>query len=208
MKTLLAWILGVGVLTTLSACDDGGGTCANAAACGGDIVGSWKITSSCISFDASSMVPNMGCPGLTSRASGFQVTGSGTYAADMTYTGTTTLTGNVVVTVPASCLMQQGITLTCAQLQQALQADMDTTEFSSVTCAGSGGCSCTMVMVPQTSSGSGTYTTTGAGLLTEMETGGDTSQSDYCVKGTTLTVSPRAMPGMTGVSGTITLTKQ
>jgi hypothetical protein len=209
MKILSVCFLGA--ITVLSSCGGGGGggsTCSNAAACGGSIVGSWKITSSCVTVDTSSMVPDMDCPSATGMAEGFKVTGSVSYAADLTYTSNTTVSGTVVVTLPASCLMQQGITLSCAQLQQGLQAAATDAGFSSATCTGSSGCTCKLALAPQASTTSGTYTTTAAGLLTETETGGDASQSDYCVKGTALTVSPHTMAGMDGLSGTITLAKQ
>lgn len=211
MKMTSVLFLGLGALAVLSSCgggsSNGGGTCSSAAACGGNIVGSWMITSSCITVDTSSMMPEVDCPGATGSAEGFKITGTATYGADMTYTENSTMSGTVVVNLPSSCLMQQGLTLTCAQVQQVLQLAIAGSEFSSATCTGSSGCTCKMVLVPQMSTETGTYTATTAGLLTQMATGGDTSQSDYCVKGTTLTESPRAMGGMNGVSGTITLTK-
>jgi len=56
-----------------------------------------------------------------------------------------------------------------------------------------------------------TYSTTAAGVLTETATGGTPNDSDYCIKGTTLSLSPHAgssMAGQGSTSGTITLTKQ
>jgi len=55
------------------------------------------------------------------------------------------------------------------------------------------------------------YSTTPAGLLTKTATGGTPDESDYCVKGKTLTVSTHTGSGMAGqasIAGTITLTKQ
>ena len=74
-------------------------------------------------------------------------------------------------------------------------------------CTGSSSCTCTETIASQTSSETGTYTTTAAGLLTDTPTGGTASQTDYCVKGTTMTQSPHAGSTMMGVnlSGTITL---
>jgi hypothetical protein len=48
-------------------------------------------------------------------------------------------------------------------------------------------------------------------VLTETAMGGTPDDSDYCVKGTTFTLSPHAgstMAGQGSTSGTITLTKQ
>jgi hypothetical protein len=52
----------------------------------------------------------------------------------------------------------------------------------------SGGCACTFSGASQTVSNAGTYTTTGAGLLTQTPTGGAPDDSDYCAKGSTLTL--------------------
>jgi hypothetical protein len=72
------------------------------------------------------------------------------------------------------------------------------------------GCTCTAVVTPEEAIVGGTYTTTAAGLLTETGPT-DVSLSDYCVKGTTLTISPHpgsAMAGQSDLLSTITATKQ
>lgn len=213
MENLVNRLLGLAVVTMLAGCGGSSdGMCGNTAACGGNIVGAWKITNSCISVDVSSMADGFDCPGGTAVPSGFKITGNVTYSADMTYATNTTVSGNVIVTMPSTCLMEGGITLTCGQLQQGVQASLAGTPFTSATCSASGsGCACTLVLSPQASTSTGTYTTTAAGLLTETEAGGTPDRSDYCVKGSSLTISPEAgasMMGQDGVSGTITLTKQ
>jgi hypothetical protein len=137
------------------------------------------------------------------------MTGNFDFRADLTYSANATQIGTVITTLPASCLMQSGVTLSCAQLDDGLQARLADSSYSSATCAVSAGngCACTLVMLPQASSASGTYTTTGAGVLTQAPAGGSTESSNYCVKGSTLTVSPAASD-MSGVAGSITLTKQ
>jgi hypothetical protein len=68
--------LGLWALALLAGCGgSSGGTCGTAAACGGAVVGTWKITSSCISIDTSGIM-NMDCPGETSSASGVAITGT------------------------------------------------------------------------------------------------------------------------------------
>lgn len=187
--------------------DDSDG-CANAAACGGDIVGAWQISSTCLTFDSSTM-SNDDCPGQTTRVADWDMTGNFNFNADLTYSANATQTGTVVTTLPASCLMRQGITLSCAQLEDALQANLADSGFSSGTCSVSAGngCACTIVTLPQSSNASGTYTTSGSGVLTQTETGGSPDSSNYCVKGSTLTLSPTASE-MSGVAGSLTLTKQ
>jgi hypothetical protein len=147
------------------------------------------------------------CPTATVRSSGLTITGSITYNADGTYSSTSTVGGSIYVTLPPSCLTSNGVTLTCDQLNQAAQSNP--TPGLTLHCTGSSSCGCTETLANQTSSETGTYTTTAAGLLTDTPTGGTVGQSDYCVKGTTMTQSPHAGSTMMGqtVSGTITLTK-
>jgi hypothetical protein len=161
----------------------------------------------------SSMMGSSDCPEQTVSTSGLKIDGTVTYGGDQTYDSSLTLSGNVVLTLPASCLTRQDVTITCSQIEQSLQSSLPTSDFSSGTClAAGGGCRCTLVLTPTTSSGDGTYTTTGAGLLTQTDsTNGTPDSSDYWVRGNTRSVSPHADSGMAGTqsaSGTITLARQ
>jgi hypothetical protein len=186
---------------------DGSGTCGNSAACGGNVVGTWKITSSCVSVNASASTMNSQCPGETVSSSNVRVSGSVTYNADGTYTSTGTTSGFITVNIPQSCLTINGVTVTCAQITQASQANP--TAGVTLNCSGTSGCTCTESIADQTSDETGTYTTTAAGVLTQTPTSGTASSDDYCVKGTTMTLSPHADSTMMTqiASGTITLTK-
>jgi hypothetical protein len=201
---LLVACLGVLASTGLSACGGGAGTCGNTAACGGDLVGTWKVTSSCVTINAT-MFDDM-CPTASVRTSDVSVKGSMTFNADLTYTSTATLMGKAVITLPASCLTGPGGTVTCAQLNALFALDPST---AGVTCVGTSSCTCTGPLSDAPSNETGTYTTTAAGILTQTATGGTPEESAYCVKGTTLTDSPSGASTMMGQeSGTITLTKQ
>jgi len=193
------------VALAASGCGSSGGTCSNTAACGGAVVGTWTITSSCVSESASML--DSQCPTATASGSNLTISGSITYNADGTYSSTSTVSGSVSVTLPPSCLTTNGVTLTCAQLNQLFQSNP--TAGVTLNCTGTSSCACTETLASQTSSETGTYTTTAAGLLTNTPTGGTVSQTDYCVKGTTMTQSPHAGSAMMGqtIAGTITLTK-
>ncbi len=214
MRRLIQGLVGIGVCLFVSACagtskdstKDSGGKCLNAAGCGGNIVGTWKIASSCLTIDPASIM-NMSCPGETTSTSGLKYSGTVTYAADMTYTTNYTTSGNITFSLPASCLMQQGITLTCDQLSQALagQPMMMGTSSGSCSTASGGGCTCKIALSNVDSSASGTYTTTGSGSLTQTPMNGTVENDVYCVKGSTLTLSPS---DTANGSGTLTLTKQ
>jgi hypothetical protein len=169
------------------------------------------ITSSCVSASPSmSTMLDPQCPTASITGSSLKVTGTVVYKADMTYSSNATVSGSVTVTLPASCLMTMGITITCDQLNQVFAANPTIAPGAHCSPAGGGACACAVNIPSMASAEMGTYTTTAAGLLTETPTGGATTQSDYCVKGNTLTDSPHAGASMMGtpVSGTITLQKQ
>ncbi len=206
MRRLILGFLGAGVCLLVSACagtKESTGTCSNSAGCGGNIVGTWKITSSCVTVDLGDAM-NAECPGETTNSSGLKASGTVTYAADMTYTSSFTVTGNITLTLPASCLKRNNITLTCAQLTESLQSQMMMGAGSCSTASG-GGCSCKFPITGEPNSETGTYTTTGSGSLTQTQSTGETETDTYCVKGSTLTISPT---NNATTSGTLTLTKQ
>jgi len=205
MKTILS-VLGatcLAAMMVLSGCgDSGGGTCGNTPACGGDIVGAWTITSSCLSPGSPT---SAACQG-TNDVANIKLTGTITYNADMTYTANTMFSGSETVTLPLSCLTSSNSAATCDQLGELFMADPSS---QTATCSGTTTCSCKIVFSNETSMTTGTYSTTAAGVETDTPTVGDPSQSDYCVNGKTLTLSPHADATMMGqaIAGTITLTK-
>lgn len=216
MRRLILGLIGVSVCLFVPACggtsDGSDDKCPSAAACGGSLVGAWKITSSCLTIDLGAMMANTACPEQTAGAKNLKATGNVTFAADLSYTSALTLTYDVVINQPKTCLTKQNITLTCDQLQQGIEAQLAMTPFTSVSCAAAtgGGCTCTFRGASQTASEAGTYTTTEAGLLTQTPMSGAVDDSDYCVKGSTLTLSAHDSSSMTGatVSGTVKLTNE
>jgi hypothetical protein len=182
-----------------------GGSCGTVAACGGDIVAEWTIVDACLSASGSALFGDF-CPTATVDAAGLKASGTASYRADMTFDATITLSGSVAFVLPASCLTMQGITLTCAQLDQAVkQAMMDDPDPSiqSISCSGSGSCRCTAQMTPTTSPGSGTYSTSGSTLIENGATSGE-----YCVKGNELHLLTASMDmGSVALTGDIVLTK-
>jgi hypothetical protein len=210
MKKLVASFVCSLSLAFLAGCGGGsGGTCANSPACGGNIVGTWKITSACAS--ASPSMFDMSCPGA-SESGNLTATGTYTFNADMSYSTSVLVSGTVTVGLPASCLSMGGVTVTCDELNALFASGAGGMAAGSAHCSSAGSnCNCTISMTNSPQNDSGTYTTTAAGLLSLMAGGGATSeQDDYCVSGgTALTISPH--PGsamMGGVSGTIAFTKQ
>ncbi|HEY8922748.1 MAG TPA: hypothetical protein VIU64_00135, partial [Polyangia bacterium] len=132
-KTSFMVVLGLFALTAFTSCGgSSGNSCANAAACGGDIVGTWTIQSSCVSASASMFADS--CPTATVATSDLKITGSVVYKADLTYTSTSSMSGTATVHLPASCLTSGGVTVTCAQLTQLIAAKPD--PGVTVTCVG------------------------------------------------------------------------
>jgi hypothetical protein len=211
MKTKLSIACAV-LAVILAGCDDGSGltpgmlgTCHGAAGCGGDVVGTWSIASTCLAVDTSTFTAD--CPSATAHPDGYQITGMVTYDADLTFTMMTTLTGNVVAKYPAACLTPpNGAPVTCEQLRAGLLAPG---RYASVDCAADGtGCDCTFGMGTQSFTGTGTYKVIGSVLLA-----GTADESDYCVKsdGTAAFASHPGAPvmGHQGLTaGSLTLTKQ
>jgi hypothetical protein len=194
---------------TLAACNGGGlssGGCANTPSCGGNLVGTWKVTSTCVTETGPAGLDD--CPAATVTVSNVQFAGTETYNADLTYSSTGTVSEDAVISIPASCLMTQGITLTCDQVTQSLASQQ---VGDTITCKAAGaGCSCSVGVKSIASDDSGTYTVAGGVHTDTAQNPDDSDVDDFCVKGTTLTESPHSMTGMMGemLSGTITLTKQ
>ena len=167
------------VMTPLvSACGSSSGSCGKVTPCGGDVVGNYNISSSCINNAALNMmdvIPN--CTGATVNAAAVKVTGSGSFNADMTYSVTESLNASVSETIPASCLTTTSngitVTLTCAQVDQVIQqlVQMQPTMFQSAHCAGASSCTCSFVLAPQMMTETGTYVTSGTTLTTTSSTG-------------------------------------
>jgi hypothetical protein len=199
----------------LSGCGGGGGlstrstayeTCQKATACGGNIVGSWSIASTCVNDDLSKFTD--GCPGAFAQTKDYQVTGMISYSSGSTFTLTSTRTGKVAVRYPAACLTPpDGVEVTCSQLGAGLAAGG---KYDSVDCVSNGaGCDCTFGLTPEIVSGADMYSISADNVLSTA----DYDQSIYCVKGdgtatlSTLPTSP--VLGHQGLTGAfLTLTKQ
>jgi hypothetical protein len=178
-----------------------GGACPVPAACGGNLVGTWKILSSCGSIESNACPPSQS---ISVETSWVQVTY--TFAAD----GTLTLAGSGTTTeairYPVGCLLpvvDAGVAEACAAFQDliraaAQQADAGAplTSLVSFTCAmdGNGVCLCNEVLTVAPQTQTGTYKTSGD-QLTFIDLGADAGTSDasnvygdYCVSGNTLTI--------------------
>lgn len=174
----------VSVVALLAGCgssDGGGGSCGKVSPCGGSLVGTWTITSSCESV--SNFTFGAECPGATLDES--QVTSSGTmtFNADMTVTSSLSVSGTRRFSLPLAC----GEAAAVGSCDEYASLIVPAPPEATTTCPTVGSaCNCTMVYaVPTTSSGAGTYSAAG-NLVTLISPAGDPVDFGYCVQGNTL----------------------
>jgi hypothetical protein len=176
-------------------------SCATVSPCGGDIVGTWKVTQSCVTAtaDLSSV-----CAGASGELA-YMFSGTVTYNADRTYTSALSATVIADEHYPSGCAP---FGLTCAQLEQSGREAIDAGKITSYSCStdAAGACNCESV-IPETSSNTpGTYSTSGGMLGTTA--GGMTSTDSYCVQGGVLHEIPGPGDGGLTAMGDIAFTKQ
>jgi hypothetical protein len=175
--------------------DGGGGSCSVGEACGGDIVGTWNFSKYCLN---GMMSFEEFCPTATVDTSGIVPTGTAQFTASMTYMVNITLAGDFRVTLPSACLTQQGITITCDQLNQSYQmiiAQPDS-PFTSASCtAGGGGCRCAFGFRSTASTESGTYTISGNTVTTTNAADGMADTLGYCATANSLELIDPMMTG-------------
>jgi hypothetical protein len=182
-------------------------------ACGGDVVGSWDVTSSCLklSGEFNSRGTGLGCD--TFRVTGaIEVTGSLVMTADRKFRDYTTTTGDVTVNLDQMCLWMSGTWAQCNLISVAVEG----LGFASVMCADAadGGCRCpgkikqggNMGLIVATSENRGDYATKDNTITTGVNplTGADLQYS-YCVAGDKLTLTPKTTSPTT--TGSIILQK-
>jgi len=178
--------------------DGGSPACSAASPCGGDIVGTWTVTESCLSAseDLSSV-----CAGVSADIQ-FTFSGTTTYNADGTYTSATSGGGLTTYHYQTACVPGGD---TCDQLGQVLMA---IGMYSSASCAtdAAGVCNCAEVTASTSSTETGTYATSGSSLT--LTHAGATSTAPYCVQGNTLFEFNVPGDGGVTVTGSIELTRQ
>ena len=182
-------------------------SCSSVTPCGGDVVGTWTVASSCLKVtgQADMSVVGLGCTSAPVTGS-LLVTGTWIANANGTYSDNTTTSGTEQITLPASCLQLSGTTTTCERIFGVLQG----LGYDSVSCtsAASGGCTCPAIVKQTGGLGvlssdpltSGNYKTSGNVVTTD-----DGRQYSYCVSGNKMTWTPQGTSPTT--TGTITFQK-
>jgi len=180
-----------------------GGSCASVAACGGSVVGSWTVASSCLklSGDMDVSLLSLACPTVPVTGS---VTTTGTFVANAngTYTDNTRTIGSATFPLAAKCLAVSSVAVACEKTSDLFKV----LGWSTSTCIDTNGqCQCSLTVDRQGGLGlvsdsavpQGNYTTSGNTLKTD-----DLSYS-YCASADTLTLTPQ----LVSLTGTVVLTK-
>jgi hypothetical protein len=195
----------------------GGGqaACAAVTPCGGDVVGTWSVASSCtltVSGMANMMGFGLGCASAPVTGS-LTVTGTWTAMPGGTYMDDTTTSGEEELELPPGCLTVSGTTTTCDALSSPLRA----MGYAAVTCIdnlATSGCTCSATVQQMGGLGVVSVDAAPSGVFTAMDNklvttafGTDTEYS-YCLSGSTLTMTPQGMLKAGTVTGPIVLQKQ
>jgi hypothetical protein len=169
--------------------------------CGGNIVGTWKVTQSCATATDDLSSAGAGCTGA-SAVLDITYGGSLTYNADLTFDfSAVTASETVHEQFPSGC---SPFGLTCQQLGQTA-TDAGTPRCSTDT---QGGCVCDSVAMLTSNNPTGTYAVSG-GKITTTSTSGKPSTNSYCVQGNVLyLILDQTADGGLSAMGQIVLARQ
>jgi hypothetical protein len=189
-------------------------TCTDVAACGGEVVGVWFASGSCLPLSGMADISNfgLGCKQVLAKGE-LDVTGNWTLSADGKISDNTTTTGAVEMELAAECLNISGTVTKCDRVP----AQLESVGLKETVCVDStvttGGCTCngkvnqmgSMAHVAFDTLKMGTYATA-ANKLTTM--GIDSVEYDYCVQGDIMTVTPKVPKDIGQLNGTVVFQKQ
>jgi hypothetical protein len=166
-----------------------GSSCDLVSACGGDIAGSWTIVDFCPDASAVPEAIMQICESAKLEYDEPSVSGTVEYKADKSYTQNASATGTGYLVLGQACLKQDSVTLTCKQVQDAINEKAK----SKVTCSMSGtGCRCGL-NINQTTNDTGTYAIAGQNLsLTDKA--GTKADNPFCVKGDKAYITVKLSP--------------
>lgn len=189
-------------------------TCTDVAACGGEVVGVWFASGSCLPLSGMADISafGLGCKAVAAKGK-LEVTGNWTLSADGKISDNTTTTGDVEMELEKECLNISGTVTQCDRVP----AQLESVGLQEVVCVNStvttGGCTCngkinqmgSMAHVTFDTLKMGTYTTA-ANKLTTM--GIDSVEYDYCVQDGIMIVTPKVPTNIGVLNGTVVFQKQ
>ncbi len=190
----------------------GGASCEVAVPCGGDVVGTWTVTASCLSLGGELDIEwaGLNCRSATLTRGTLEVRGTWTFHADGTHSDSTHWTGEKQFTIAPECL-RMATQASCARLSASdipsAVGFFEGLAFSSVICvddpAVPDGCVCTAIIDDERSGESGNYVAADGHLTTD---GG--AELAYCISGNTAIVTPQKWTEDTSMTTTGTLVLQ
>jgi len=155
-----------------------GPSCDLVSACGGDVTGSWKIVDFCPDTSAVPEAITQICESAKLEYDEPSVSGTVEYKADKSYTQSASASGTGYLVLDQACLKQDSVTLTCKQIQDAINEKAK----NKVTCSAAGsGCRCGL-RINQSANGTGTFAVAGQNLTLTAASDSKTD-APFCVKG-------------------------
>ena len=179
-------------------------SCEEVTPCGGDVVGTWTATSSCliVTGELDSAMIGMTCASVPVTGH-LNVGGTWTANPDGTISDNTVTVGVEQFTLAPDCLVISSTPVTCTGAASVITA----LGYSSVDCVATadGGCDCSanvdqsgaIGVISYMASTRGSYTTSGSVLTTDI------TPYSYCVAEHTLTLSPQTTTPT--IAGTVVL---
>jgi hypothetical protein len=180
-----------------------GPDCSDVAACGGQIVGTWSVKSSCLTVKGTLNLRAFGASCDSTPITGtLSVTGTFTAKSDTTYTDNTMTTGTVQFPLDKSCLSISSTAVNCEMAAGQLQS----MGYSKLTCTttASEGCMCNGEMKQPGTAGLISPDPSSSG---NWEVSGNTATMDginkysICASATKMTWTPQSSSPM--IAGTI-----
>jgi hypothetical protein len=172
-----------------------GNACSTPPPCGGDLVGSWAVVSSCLVVSGQLELGILGLGCTTAPVTGsLQVMGTWSANADGTYVDATTTLAEHHIQLTAACLLVSGTQVSC----DGVSPIFNILGYSASSCmeAPEGGCLCWATAVQEGGLGvvsddpSTRGTFSAAGNVVTID---DQSRYAYCVSGRTLTWTPKTL---------------
>jgi hypothetical protein len=159
--------------------------CSDFAACGGDIVGTWRTSAACA---PPARISGSICQGDTFELGAVKNQMTWSFSADRSFTLGLSTTGAGKVTVPSPCVVSGGATVACADVG-AMYVERIRFVGASITsgpCQEAGGmCSCPLTFAADPAAmAAGTYALSGTSLTFML--GDDVGMFSYCVAGRTM----------------------
>ena len=184
-----------------------GGACSATAACGGDVVGAWKVASSCLSVSGELNLKSFGSCEHVPTTGSRTVAGTVLLNANGTWSDHTVTTGSEKMTLGPECLMISSTPVTCDGLAEFLK----NYGYATASCTpANGGCACSTTVQQTGGLGLVAAAPTKEGNFTklgnELDTTGDTdAKYSYCASAGGLTLIPLSTSPL--VSGSVVLQK-